>query len=56
MNSKANKIQAFPYPKDKVAHNPSIDYILSNYFPTLKSKVEKVLDDKSRRINPEYLK
>lgn len=55
MNSKENKIQAFPYPSDKVAHNPSIDYILSNYFPTLKSKVEKVLHDKSRRINPEFL-
>ncbi len=55
MKSNDTKIHVIPYPYDNVYNHPSIDYILKNYFPTLKSKVEKVLSVKTRNINEKVL-
>lgn len=55
MKSNKNKIHVFPYPKEKIPYNPSINYILNNYFPTLKSKVEKILEYKTRRVYEDFL-
>lgn len=45
----------YPYPSELVSDHPSVEYILENYFPTLKQKVVEVLQKKTRRIDENFL-